>query len=95
VHDPETVRWSALFFLAYLEWTKQQTLSALPLVFLLLPEGALIPSGPQVTVYVVILYACALAAGSFLLAGIVIGLGALHFRMQSPRNNVRDKIADQ
>jgi len=76
------VRLGAYFFLIYLELTHQQTLSALPLVFLLYPEGLLVPSSQQWTVGSGFVFALALAAGSFMIGAFAGGLTTIQNRMR-------------
>jgi hypothetical protein len=71
------VRLSALFFLTYLELTHQQTLSALPLLFLLYPEVLLLSSSQPLTVGNVTLLGAALTTGSFLIGGLAGSLVAI------------------
>jgi hypothetical protein len=85
-----TVRLGALWFLTYLEWTHQQTLSALPLVFLMLPEALVFPAGHTLNASSAILFTLLLTAGSCATGGIVAGLQRI-FRFVADRS-VRDRV---
>jgi hypothetical protein len=70
------VRLGAFWFLTYLEWTHQQTLSALPLVFLMLPEAFVFPDGHTLNATSAVLFTLLLTAGSCTMGGIAAGLVA-------------------
>jgi len=55
------------WYLLWREWTGTQSLSTLPLILLLYPEGALVPSGARATVAWAVVITAGLVLGSMLL----------------------------
>ena len=71
------VRVCALWYLLFREWTHQQSISTLPLVLLLYPEGLLLSEPVVWTARLAVMFSVALIAGSFLWVGIVAAVAAL------------------
>jgi hypothetical protein len=69
------VRVSALALLVLLEETGKQSLSELPLVLLLYPEGLLLPYKPGTLLASWVILALLLVAGSFIATGALYFLG--------------------
>lgn len=63
------VRISALWFLVYHVWARQGSVSQLPLVVLLFPDGLLLPNRFAWTVWGTALFSIVLLIGSFAWAG--------------------------
>ena len=72
------LRVGALWFLIYLEWTNQQTLSALPLILLLYPEVLLFPATHSWTLGSGLVFSIALVAGSAVVGAVAAGLTAIY-----------------
>ena len=72
------LRVGALWFLIYLEWTNQQTLSALPLILLLYPEVLLVPVTHSWTFGSCLIFSLVLVAGSAVVGAVAAGLTAIH-----------------
>jgi hypothetical protein len=69
------IRIAALWFLQYHEWNRSQSLSYLPLVFLLVPESLpvqrLLTLGPAASGWDIVAFSLMLVAGSFLMSTVV------------------------
>ena len=59
------VRLGALWFLVSREWIHQQSLSTLPLILLLFPEGFLLPARVIWTLKTALFFSAVLVVGSF------------------------------
>ena len=68
------VRLGALWLLVSREWIHQQSLSTLPLILLLFPEGFLLPSPVIWTLRTALFFSAVLVVGSFT-AVALLGLG--------------------
>ncbi len=68
------VRVGALWLLVSREWIHQQSLSTLPLILLLFPEGFLLPSPVIWTLRTALFFSAVLVVGSFT-AVALLGLG--------------------
>ncbi len=68
------VRLGALWLLVSREWIHQQSLSTLPLILLLFPEGLLLPSPVIWTLRTALFFSAVLVVGSFT-AVALLGLG--------------------
>ena len=68
------VRLGALWLLVSREWSHQQSLSTLPLILLLFPEGLLLPAPMIWTLRTALFFSAVLVVGSFT-AVALFGLG--------------------
>ena len=66
-----------LWYLVYREWTGTQSISVLPLILLLFPEGAVVPHGLPWTAAHAWLFSGLLTIGSFTAAFLIRGLNSL------------------
>lgn len=72
------VRVGVLWFLVYHEWTRQGSLTLLPLMLLLFPEGWLLPAPMTWTTTAALVFSAILTVGSFLwvmIVGLVVRRG--------------------
>jgi hypothetical protein len=77
------VRIAILWYATYREWTGTQSLSILPLLLLLFPEGAALPRNWPHTAPHVLLFSGLLAVGSFGFGLLIAGLGKARSLLRS------------